>query len=248
MYLKMSELFVKQNGNNILSYQNIISCSHTNIEWNFKNNIAIYIGTFDPPHIGHKMVVDSLLMSGFIDAVIIVPTYKHCFKENISKFNDRMKMLLDTFDNTINVAISNIERELCEIYNIEINYTYDTLNRLQEQLPKSKLYLTVGSDLLQKIDIWHNREIYLNYNIIVICRDTYPISISNDFIQQLLINDKLIIIGQDLPFSNINSTLIRKNIANSIFNTLIGIIHSKVLEYIYNNTELLEHYKKKCIN
>jgi len=202
-----------------------------------KHNIAVYVGTFDPPHIGHKIVVESLLLTDFIDGVIIVPTYKHCYKNNISSYDDRIKMLENMFD-------TNIEKELCESNNFEINYTYDTLHILQEKLPHSKLYLTIGSDLLQKIDLWYNRDIYMNYFIIVICRDTYPINITHDFIQQLLINNKLTIIGQELPFTNINSTLIRKHIVNSKKNNLIGIVPSKVLDYIFNNTHLLEHYKK----
>jgi nicotinic acid mononucleotide adenylyltransferase len=79
------------------------------------------------------------------------------------------------FNTSNNIVISNIEKELCELNNFEINYTYDTLEQLQKQFPKSKLYFTIDSDLLQKIDIWYKRDIYLTYYIIVICRDTYPI-------------------------------------------------------------------------
>ena len=44
-------------------------------------NIALYGGSFDPPHIGHEAVVKALLDLNYIDKIIIMPTFLNPFKD-----------------------------------------------------------------------------------------------------------------------------------------------------------------------
>jgi nicotinate-nucleotide adenylyltransferase len=229
---------------NLSEYATVITNDYSDIKWNNHINIAVYVGTFDPPHLNHKMVVESVFATGFIDAVIIVPTYKHCCKNNISSFDDRFNMLLSMFENTLDVAISPIEKELCELHEKNVNYTHDTLTLLNRQLPNATLYLTIGSDLFESFSTWDNVDMYLNQNIIVVCRDKYPIYTTDTLTEKLLDNNKLTIIGKDMPLSNINSTTIRVKIADDNTQDLIGIVPASLLQYISNKSSLLDHYKK----
>ena len=35
---------------------------------------GVYVGSFDPVHKGHKMVVDYLLKNNYVDSIIVIPT------------------------------------------------------------------------------------------------------------------------------------------------------------------------------
>jgi nicotinate-nucleotide adenylyltransferase len=237
----MNNQFVRSS--HLFKYGTVITNDETKINWNDNIHIAVYVGTFDPPHLNHKMVVDSVLATNFINAVIIVPTYNHCFKNNVSPFLDRFNMLVNMFENTPNVGISQIEKELSELYGTSVNYTYDTLKLLQKQLPNATLHLTIGSDLFKSVDSWYNQDIYLNQNFIVIYRDTYPISMTHNFTAHLLKNNKLIIIGKDFPLPNMNSTSIRLKIVEGKINELTTCLAPSVVNYIYNKPSLLKHYQ-----
>ena len=45
--------------------------------------LGIYIGSFNPPHLGHKKVIDFLLENNYVDNVLIVPTGNYWNKTNI---------------------------------------------------------------------------------------------------------------------------------------------------------------------
>ena len=55
--------------------------------------LGIYIGSFNPPHKGHKKVMDYLLISKNVDKILVVPTLNYWDKQNLIDINDRIKML-----------------------------------------------------------------------------------------------------------------------------------------------------------
>ena len=44
-------------------------------------NIAIFGGSFDPPHLGHQEIVNEALKSLHVDKLFIVPTHLNPFKK-----------------------------------------------------------------------------------------------------------------------------------------------------------------------
>ena len=53
--------------------------------------VAIYGGSFDPPHLGHVLSVAWTLSATELDAVWVIPTWKHAFdKEHGASFEERM--------------------------------------------------------------------------------------------------------------------------------------------------------------
>jgi nicotinate-nucleotide adenylyltransferase len=44
------------------------------------DSIALFGGSFDPPHIGHEAIVKALMKLDEIDKIIIMPTYLNPFK------------------------------------------------------------------------------------------------------------------------------------------------------------------------
>ncbi|MCB1214266.1 MAG: nicotinate (nicotinamide) nucleotide adenylyltransferase [Deltaproteobacteria bacterium] len=108
-------------------------------------NIALFGGSFDPPHLGHMAVVLYLLKN--YDEVWILPNYQHAFKNQQSPFKDRLKMCKISFKDFSKVKILDLEKNLS-------GYTIDTVRALKEAYPQAKFTWILGSDLLKEVDQW----------------------------------------------------------------------------------------------
>lgn len=71
--------------------------------------IGIFFGSFDPPHIGHVNIVTAALNSSIVDKVIVVPAYKSVWKNTETKWEYRLTMAKETFDNIPGVVVDGIE-------------------------------------------------------------------------------------------------------------------------------------------
>ncbi|MDY0116124.1 MAG: nicotinate (nicotinamide) nucleotide adenylyltransferase [Sulfurimonadaceae bacterium] len=112
-------------------------------------NVALFGGSFDPPHIGHIAVVEALLQRNEIDGVIIMPAYLNPFK--IKVFADaslRIAWLKETFASYKNVMI--------ETYETEQQRKVPTIESVEYLLTKfKKIYLVIGADNLAKLEEWY---------------------------------------------------------------------------------------------
>ena len=208
-------------------------------------NICLYIGSFDPPHIGHQTVVLYLLNQHDIDKVMIIPTYNHCAKDNLSPFLDRYAMLQKAFDNINCVTINPVEKKIASIEGLVENRTYTTIQYVQKECPDDKLILSMGSDLFNTFSKWYQLETYINIPIKVIMREGYPIDVENaTHIAQLGISFQ--IINSEFPIRNTSSSLIKEKIIKK--QPIDGIVHSEVIKYITESNILLETFKKSYQN
>ena len=65
-------------------------------------NIAIYGGSFDPPHKGHKLLAENLAKECNADKVIIIPAYSSPFKDGtVAEGTDRLAMCRHTFSSPL---------------------------------------------------------------------------------------------------------------------------------------------------
>ena len=171
--------------------------------------IGIYIGSFNPPHLGHKKVIDFLLEKDYVDKVVIVPTKNYWNKTNLIDIEDRINML-KYYENT-NIEIDTIHNNY--------PYTYELLNKLKEVYPTDELYLIIGSDNLDELHEWKNIDDLLNNKIIVLKRGTIKKNPS--------IDDKNIIYVEDFDNIDISSTEIR--------NGKFEYLDDNIKDYILNN-------------
>ena len=113
--------------------------------------IGIFGGSFDPPHSGHQHLVETCLKEFNFDQIYVVPCYQNPEKNiHQTKPQNRFKMLEDLFKNFNKVTVSDIE-----IKQKEINYTMDTLNKIDLT---EDTYLIVGEDLLFQMHNWKSYE------------------------------------------------------------------------------------------
>ena len=124
--------------------------------------IAFFGGSFDPPHKGHKKIINKSLE--IFDKVLIIPNSKSVDKKKmlIESSNHRFNMLNLMFDN------SNVEIVDYEIKSKLPNYTYYTLKFLMNKYKKDNISMIIGQDQLLNLTNWYNYE-YIIQNISIIC-------------------------------------------------------------------------------
>lgn len=69
-------------------------------------NVALYGGAFDPPHIGHIRLVQSLLKTKTVDEVWLMPCGDREDKKLLLSMNKRFYLMKLLFENTPNIKIS----------------------------------------------------------------------------------------------------------------------------------------------
>lgn len=115
-----------------------------------KQTVAVYGGSFDPPHIVHALVAGYVLGSHAVDKLIVVPTGQHPFAKDLTPHEHRIAMCELAMRHLRNVEVSAIEAELPAP-----SLTLHTLEALQAREPSVQLRFVLGSDLLPETPKWH---------------------------------------------------------------------------------------------
>ncbi|MCA9583651.1 MAG: nicotinate (nicotinamide) nucleotide adenylyltransferase, partial [Myxococcales bacterium] len=57
------------------------------------SRIAVFGGSFDPPHVSHALVASYVLGGGEVDELYIVPTWRHALDKSFkAPFEHRLRM------------------------------------------------------------------------------------------------------------------------------------------------------------
>ncbi len=113
--------------------------------------VAVYGGSFDPPHVGHAMVAAWLGWTRRVDEVWLVPTYQHAFEKDLAPFDTRVA-LCEAMARSLgpHVRVDRVEERL-----ERPSYTIHTLEALARAHPEHSFRLVIGSDVLEQTDAWH---------------------------------------------------------------------------------------------
>ncbi|MCL2087986.1 MAG: nicotinate (nicotinamide) nucleotide adenylyltransferase [Oscillospiraceae bacterium] len=189
---------------------------------------AIFGGTFNPPHAGHKRL--ALAARSYADKVLVIPAFIPPHKkESIVSPEHRLNMTRLAFENTDKIEVSDIE-----IKAATVSYTIDTLEKLKDT--HGELFLLIGDDLIFSFPDWHRYEDILKLAKLLVWRRTRKKIHSTPLSQ-----------GYGIPvaavFPNfepieISSEQIRKNIQSGT--NPEQYLDSKVYDYIKENG-LYEH-------
>ena len=153
--------------------------------------LAILGGSFNPIHLGHLFLAETVLTELHYDRVVLVPAYQSPFKLNSpdmeSSARDRLKMVAAAIAGDPRLSVDD-----CEIRREGISYTLHTLmDIIHRYMPEGKPGLIIGSDLAEEFPQWrHSDEILALADIIIARRANtgeqhipYPhIRITNDII------------------------------------------------------------------
>ena len=130
--------------------------------------VCIFGGTFDPPHIGHLLIAQTVCEAEKFDKILFIPANIPPHKKNISEVNDRLTMLNLAIKGNPNFEISDMEIERGGV-----SYTIDTLKDIRSSFIKAEdeLFYLIGSDSLLEFKKWKNpKEILKHCNVVVAIR------------------------------------------------------------------------------
>ena len=130
--------------------------------------ICLFGGTFDPPHIGHLLIAQTVCEAEGFDKVIFIPANRSPNKKVATLQKDRVDMLELAVEGNPNFEISDLE-----IRRGGVSYTIDTLRAFKDELvdENDEISYLIGSDSLLDFKNWKEpKEIIERSNVIVAIR------------------------------------------------------------------------------
>jgi nicotinate-nucleotide adenylyltransferase len=116
--------------------------------------VALFGGSFDPPHHGHLAIATAAADALGLDSVLFAPVGRQPLKLDgtATSFEDRLAM----------VKLACLEDPRFEVSKIDApradglpNYTVNTLSELARRMPEAKLFNLVGADSFLSLPRWH---------------------------------------------------------------------------------------------
>jgi nicotinate-nucleotide adenylyltransferase len=130
--------------------------------------IALFGGSFDPPHLGHVLAATYAFSMARVDEVWVLPVNKHAYGKPISSWKQRWELCEAAFGKLGFVRLRDDELE-----NVE-GYTYTLLERLRAKHPDTQWFLVGGTDTSLDLPNWyHGAELMKQIEIIAVPRQGY---------------------------------------------------------------------------
>lgn len=127
--------------------------------------IGLYFGSFNPIHIGHLIIAQTIQERTDLDQVWFVVSPQNPFKkqESLAHEQDRLRMVELAVKDNFHFRASDVEFRMPRP-----SYTIDTLTYLADKYPQHQFSLFMGSDNLKHFHKWKNHDqILANYPIYV---------------------------------------------------------------------------------
>lgn len=109
-----------------------------------KEEVYLFGGSFNPFHLSHQAIVNSLLLDG--RRVIVLPTQNPWKQNEFLDISSRIEVLEQLYKNNKNVVIA--DSGLRHIYMVDI------LREIEEKFPKLSITVVLGSDSFERISEW----------------------------------------------------------------------------------------------
>src|SRR3954452_5783134 len=116
--------------------------------------VALFGGSFNPPHVGHQLVGLEVLEADAVDELWLIPCSKHPFDKALAPFEDRLAMCeLAAAALGPRARVSDCERQLGGE-----SRTLRTVKALLAQHPAAELSLVIGGDIEAELDSWYGAD------------------------------------------------------------------------------------------
>lgn len=159
-----------------------------------QQRIALFGGSFDPPHRGHLAIARAAVDALSLDIVLFAPTGRQPLKPKgaSAMFADRVAMvsLLCAAEPGFTVSMLDAPRT-----DGRPNYTVETLEAIRSRSPGARLFAIAGADSFLELPRWHQSQRLLEMaEWIVVSRpgfslerlfDTQPLSVAKSQVHVL---------------------------------------------------------------
>lgn len=205
-----------------------------------KPTVAIFGGSFDPPHRGHQRIVEKAIEDLEIDKLLVVPAYLNPFKTStLADASMRLSWCHTLFDTLDKVEVNDYE-----INEGKSTTTSQSVKHFNQTY--NVKYLIVGSDNLPTLTKWHEFE-WLNETIIWVIATR----VNSHLDTQMLINWMLLPIEVPISSTQIREKkdlqFIDKKIQNSVKHILKRQHHMTIDERIASIVKILDEKKAEEI-
>ena len=188
--------------------------------------VCLFGGTFDPPHLGHLIIAQTIFEAENFDQIVFVPAYQPPHKNGmkISPVDQRLEMLNIAIKENPNFIMSDLEIE-----RKGLSYSIDTIMEYKKQnnLSSNELFYLMGSDSLRQFNKWKNPKMIIDESrVIIAIRPGFrPSDIPNWILAKIQF--------ASIPRIEISSTTIRERWGND--KTIRYMVTESVWQYINKN-------------
>lgn len=180
--------------------------------------IGILGGTFDPPHMGHLIIAETVRTTLNLDEVWFIPTNEPPHKNYASSTGqDRLKMIKLAIEDNEYFRVNDIEMK-----RLGKSFTFDTMNILMNEYKNEEFFFIIGADMVEYLPNWSRiDELVHLVKFVGVQREGYEL------------NSPYPIIKVDIPLIDISSTLIRTKLCADV--SVKYLIPESVDAYIKEN-------------
>ncbi len=184
---------------------------------------ALFGGTFNPFHNGHKEILKKVCELPFIDRVFVIPDcippHKDCdfSVEDFHRVN-MCKKVCENFEKA-SVLTLEIERK-------GKSYSIITVRELKEKYPNDKFYFVCGGDMIASLDTWYKWDELIKEIPFLAFNRTENSGFSDSVKRMKKLGADITVVDADIP--EISSSAFRNNHLSSLLPT-------EVYEYIKEN-------------
>ncbi len=174
--------------------------------------IGLFFGSFNPIHIGHLAIANTMAENTDLKKVWFVVTPQNPLKPS--------KGLLHEFDRYDMVKSAIADNSKFEVSDVEFHlpkpsYTIFTLANLREKHPDKEFKLIIGEDNLENFTKWKNHQEILNqFGLYVYPRPTYS-SEARPRVTNSLLKSHANVRMIEAPLFDISATYIRQCVKNN---------------------------------
>ena len=130
--------------------------------------ICLFGGTFDPPHIGHLLIAQTVCEAENFDKILFMPAYSPAHKNGITNIDHRINMVKIAIKDNPKFEYSDVD-----VIRKGTSYSIDSIIDIKKKLKVEKdgIYYLIGSDSLIDLKNWKKpREILKEAKVIVAIR------------------------------------------------------------------------------
>jgi len=188
--------------------------------------ITLFGGSFNPPHIGHRLVMSQAFELASIDEIWLLPSFKSTFAKNTSLVNPHHR--LNMAKTLLN---GHIKLETCEIDLKMSGETIEPVTYLIKKYPAHQFSFLMGSDQLKGFTKWQDWQKLLQLiPFYIYPRVGFPMTPLRKNMKALTHPLQII--------TNISSTMVRKRLKARL--TVNHLVPKMVADYIVRHS-LFKH-------
>ncbi|HZJ65201.1 MAG TPA: nicotinate-nicotinamide nucleotide adenylyltransferase [Kofleriaceae bacterium] len=179
--------------------------------------VALFGGSFNPPHVAHQMVALYVLETQPVDELWFVPTYTHPFGKDLVAYDHRIAMCeLAAAPLGGRAQVSRAEAELAARPGFVASRTLDLVELVAARGHAPRL--VVGADILGEAEHWYRwDDVIAAAPLIVIGRGGHPVPPGS--------------VATEITMPEVSATQVRERLAGGSPD-VTGLVPRNVLRYI----------------